>query len=138
MPQNIPNKFVIDLTPQKAVGVGIPFSGGGDAVFNSNYTTKDQIKSNLINFLLTNDGERVFQPNYGGNVSSYLFEQITPSSIDFLKKRIEDDIKTYFPLVEIKDFEIIDDSNYNTIQVIISYNIVNFGIEDQINLNFQK
>ena len=39
-PQQI---FPIDVNPNKAVGVDIPFNGS--AVFKSNYLTKDAIKS---------------------------------------------------------------------------------------------
>ena len=42
----------IDLQPRKAVGVSLPFSG--KAVFNSTFQTKDAIKTNLINYFLTN------------------------------------------------------------------------------------
>ena len=52
----ISSKFPVDTLPDVAVGVSIPFSG--KAVFNQTYLTKDQIKSNLINFFLTNKGER--------------------------------------------------------------------------------
>jgi hypothetical protein len=38
----------IDLNPNLAVGVNLPFKGS--AVFISNYQTKDAIKNNLINF----------------------------------------------------------------------------------------
>ena len=44
----------IDFDASVAVGVNIPFSG--NAVFISNYQTKDAIKNNLINFFLTNPG----------------------------------------------------------------------------------
>jgi hypothetical protein len=33
-------------------------------VFNNTYSTKDQVKSNLINLLLTDKGERVIDGNY--------------------------------------------------------------------------
>ena len=40
--------FPIDFNKSAAVGVNIPFSAPG--VFQPNYTTKDAIKSNLINY----------------------------------------------------------------------------------------
>ena len=40
--------FPIDTKPSVAVGISIPFNG--DAVFNSTYTTKDAVKSNILNF----------------------------------------------------------------------------------------
>ena len=51
MAQRIANKFPLDTQARKAIGVAIPFTNR--AVFTSNYTTKDQIKSNLINYLYT-------------------------------------------------------------------------------------
>ena len=50
-PLDLPTKCKV------AVGVTLPFDG--PAVFNSSYTTKVQVKSNLINLLLTNPGERL-------------------------------------------------------------------------------
>ena len=44
----IKNKFPIDLNKRKAIGFSLPFNGPG--VFNPTYTTRDQLKSNLINF----------------------------------------------------------------------------------------
>ena len=74
MAQVIANKFPLDLNARKAIGVSIPFSA--KAVFNSTYTTKDQIKSNLINYFLTNKGERIMQPNFGSNLRAFVFEQL--------------------------------------------------------------
>ena len=40
----------LDLNPSTGVGVALPFNGPG--VFNTNYTTQNQTKSNLINLVL--------------------------------------------------------------------------------------
>jgi len=42
----------LDLQKNIAIGVSLPFN----KPFTSTYTTKDQIKSNLINLLLTSRG----------------------------------------------------------------------------------
>jgi hypothetical protein len=46
----IPNRFTVDIDARQAIGVSIPFSS--PSVFNQTFTTADQIKSNLINYLL--------------------------------------------------------------------------------------
>ena len=61
MARIIQSRFPIDLTPSVAVGYGFPLNG--DAVFVPTFTTREQTKANLINYLLTNKGERVFRPN---------------------------------------------------------------------------
>ena len=49
-------QFPNDTRPRVGIGVNIPFNEGG--VFTPNYTTADSIKNNLINYFLTNPGER--------------------------------------------------------------------------------
>ena len=135
MAHRIYNKFPVDLQPRKVVGFSIPFSG--PAVFNYTYTTKDQIKSNLINYFLTNKGERIFNPSFGANLRSRLFEQITTGNVSLLQKQIEDDLKIFFPLVKLQKLEIKTDIDNNFYNVILTYNVINFGISDTININVQ-
>jgi len=134
MAYRVPNIFPIDTKARKAVGVSIPFLEPW--VFTSTYTTKDAIKSNLINYFLTNRNERVFNTSFGGNLRAFIFEQITNQNIDALKEQIESDLKRYFSLIQIRNLEILTAEDYNTIQVILTYSVINFGIEDQINLTF--
>ncbi len=75
MAQIIANKNPIDSQLRRAVGFGFPING--PAVFVPTYQTRDQIKSNLINFLLTNKGERVFNPNFGADLRNLLFEDVS-------------------------------------------------------------
>jgi hypothetical protein len=52
-----------------AIGVSLPFGVcGTDQLFNQTYSTKDQTKSNLINLLLTNKGERILNPEFGSDL----------------------------------------------------------------------
>ena len=78
MAYKIPNKNPIDIGSRVAIGVSIPFNQ--PSVFNQTYTTNDQIKSNLINYVLTNRGERPLNPNFGLSLQEKLFENITPVS----------------------------------------------------------
>jgi len=134
MAYRVANQFPIDTKARKAVGVAVPFSQPW--VFTSTYTTKDAIKSNLINYFLTNRNERVFNPSFGGNLRAFIFEQITNQTTDALKEQIQSDLQRYFSLIQIRNLEILAAEDYNTVQVILTYSVINFGIEDQINLTF--
>lgn len=132
----IGRKYPIDTQPAKAVGVALPFNNA--AVFTSNYTTKSQLNSNIINFFLTNKGERVFYPNYGGNLRATLFEQITSNNLDALKSQIENDLTVNFPEVRVAEVEVLGSEDLNTIQVNITYTVAISGETDTVSLNFNQ
>ncbi len=136
MAYRIANKFPIDTKAGKAVGVSIPFSAPW--VFTSTFQTKDAIRTNLVNFFLTNNNERVFRPSFGGNLRTFIFESITRGTTESIKESIQDDVTRYFPQVLIRDIEILSSEDFNTINVILSYEVVNFGINDELNLTFEQ
>lgn len=125
----------IDLKPQVAVGVSIPFNG--PAVFNSTYTTKEQLKSNLINFFLTGRNERVF--NFiGADLRKILFEQITDGEIDTLKETIESQTRRTFPNVQIDNIEVLTNPDENSIFISVKYSVPNLNITDELQINFEN
>ena len=135
MARIIQSQFPIDLTPSVAVGYGFPLNG--DAVFVPTFTTREQTKANIINYLLTNKGERVFRPMFGGDLRNLLFENILESTQDDLLIIIQNDITRYFPTVVVKELKFENQEDRNEINFILTYQIENFGIEDLINIELQ-
>ena len=135
MARIIQSQFPIDLTPSVAVGYGFPLNG--DAVFVPTFTTREQTKANIINYLLTNKGERVFRPMFGGDLRNLLFENILESTQDDLLIMIQNDITRYFPTVVVKELKFENQEDRNEINFILTYQIENFGIEDLINIELQ-
>lgn len=123
----------IDLFPNIAVGVSVPFNG--PAVFNSTYTTQDQIKSNLINYFSTNKGERVFNPSFGSGIRSQVFEQISKGTISNIEAILKNDLQIYFPSVVVQDLTVLGYEDSNRLDIILKYSIQDLGINDQITLN---
>ena len=82
MAYNLKQINVLDLRPSTGIGVALPFNT--PAVFQTVYTTKEQLKYNIINYLLTNNRERLYNPNFGANIRSLLFEQISVDTFDTL------------------------------------------------------
>jgi len=121
---NIP---AFDQYPTVGIGLSVPFqstaTSGSDSIFNINYTTAEQVKYNLINYFLTSKGERVFNPSFGSNVQSFLFEQNDPSSLEILKKSIEEDINLVFSVIELKEVKIIADEDYYSVTIQIFYSV---------------
>lgn len=135
MARLIQSKNPIDLQPSRAVGFGFPLNG--DAVFVPTYTTREQTKANLLNYLLTNKGERVFRSNFGANLRALLFENIIDASIDDLESRIQSDISFFFPNVIVKELQFNNEPDRNEINFTLTYEIANLGITDNLNILIQ-
>ena len=135
MAQIIANKNPIDSQPRKAVGFGFPING--NAVFVPTFTTKDQIKANLVNFLLTNKGERVFRPNYGADLRNQVFELLESDSLDNLEIIISEHIQNQFPTVEVKEIKFDPQPDNNTLFFSLTYTVVLLGFEETVNILLQ-
>tara|TARA_R110002153_G_scaffold91356_1_gene222689 strand:+ start:79 stop:486 length:408 start_codon:yes stop_codon:yes gene_type:complete len=135
MARIIQSKFPIDLTPSVAVGFGFPLNG--DAVFVPTYNTRDQIKANMVNYLLTNKGERIFKPRFGADLRNLLFDNILDITTDDLQSTIQNELSVYFPNVEVKEIQFNNQPDNNAVNFTLTYQIVNFGIEDSINILLQ-
>jgi phage baseplate assembly protein W len=130
----IPNRDPRDINARQAIGISIPFSS--PSVFTQTFTTSDQIKSNLINYFLTNRGERVLNPNYGGNLRNTLFEQTSDETLSQLKSRIVNDLKNYFPRVNVVNLTISSIPDQNLINIKLFYNVFNSN-EQELNINIE-
>jgi phage baseplate assembly protein W len=124
----------VDFDASVAVGVNLPFSG--PAVFISNYQTKDATKNNLINFFLTNPGERPLNPLFGAGLRGFIFEQITEDNLNFLREDINDKISIYFPNIIINDLLVTGQSDTNQITVTLKYTVLNTSINDTLEIQF--
>ena len=124
--------YPIDLNNSKAVGVDIPFNG--PAVFKSNYLTKDAIKNNLINFFLTNPGERYLNPTFGGGLRAFIFEQITANNLDFLREDINAKLAVYFPNLIVNDLIVTGQVDTNQVTVTLNYSVANTNISDTLEI----
>jgi uncharacterized protein len=125
----------IDLQPRVAIGISLPFNGSTG--FNSTYTTADQLKTNILSFLLTNRGERLFQPSFGASLRNFIFEQIAVNTIEDLREIFNAKIEQQFPRVRVFDTVINSDPDRNTINISFTYRVTQTNIEDNISITFE-
>ena len=140
----------LDLQGNIAIGVSLPFgqsdvssydyvaSGSitGPRVFKSTYSTADQIKSNLINLLLTNKGERLFNPEFGADLKLALFEQINDSTLATIRNLITTNVNMFIPEITVSNINIAVEEESNKISIVIQYKINLSGTADQITVEF--
>ena len=104
------------------VGIEFPLAHSQEGFFRRTKTLRQQVKSNIKNLLLTEKGERVFQPNFGSNLKSLLFEQITPESLESVENDIRESLSTWLPYVNVNSLVVVqDDRNRNQVLTSLDY-----------------
>ena len=124
-----------DVGQPKGIGINVLFNNE-TSVFNQTFTTKEQVKSNLINFVLTNKGERMFDPTFGGDLRASLFEP--DITFDTIAARLESEIYAYVPNIIIKKITVKKFSDQNVVNIIIDYSINNQDDNLVINVSTQE
>ena len=113
-----------DKNPDKFVGLTFPLDLTAFSTFEQSKNLLQQTKSNLRNLLLTTKGERVFQPEFGSDLTRLIFEQYTPDLEDRIEVAITDAIERWLPYVIVNDIIVrSDERNQNAVLVQLEYTI---------------
>jgi len=128
-------KDPVENINRRGLGVKLPFNG--TAVFNSTYTSKEAIKTNILNYFLTGRGERVLNPDFGFDLRSKIFEFIDQDSLDTLRKEVRNKMNIFFPRVKIITLEVSGTPDENLITFFLKYSVEQTDIEDEINITFE-
>jgi len=120
----------LDLKKNIAIGVMLPL--GGNPMFKSSYTTEEQALSNLKNLVLTRKGERPFQPLFGTDVYSLLFENIETNLTDTLSESLRNDIAFWLPYIIIDSVNVSPQEDYNRVDISLSVRVTENGANTPI------
>jgi phage baseplate assembly protein W len=125
----------INLNKNVTIGIGLPFNA--PSAFRSTYSFKDQLKYNLVNLLLTNKGERIFNPNFGTNIRRQLFNQIEEGTYNVLIDDIRNTIELYIPQITIEKLEAVPSYDQHIITINLTYRINISNEKDTITINLE-
>lgn len=88
-------------------------------------TNENSVKSSIINLLLTNRGDRLFDRSIGSDIRSLLFENFSPSTEEVLADLIKTTISNYEPRAIVNDVYVLSDDDSHTITATIVFNVIN-------------
>jgi len=86
----------------------------------------DAVKASVRNLVVTNFGERPFQPNIGSNLRGLLFEPADVFTIFALRQAITDVLLRHEPRVDDIVVQIEDNSDYNRYDVTLAFRVITF------------
>jgi len=126
------------MTKRQGISPKLPLSYDlEDGPYRLNKTLGEAIKQNYKNIILTSPGERVMMPHFGVGLYNYLFENMDGDTFDDLASKIQEQTRLYAPDVNLISVDFItsdEDRNLslNEVQVIIKYNTIPYGEEDEL------
>ncbi len=130
------NRRISPLDINKNVTIGVAFPLDNVNMFKGTQTLKEQVKSNLINLLLTEPGERVNEPNFGVGLKNLLFEPNL--DVEILKEKINTQIEFYIPTISLSSVDVNSIEDEYKLFIVISYSFNLDGSSDAIQLNFNS
>lgn len=125
---NIYDKDVLEksIPTPKPIGIKTPLQmNNNDNLFKMHYSLEDQVKDNLRNLIMTNNGERLGRYDYGANILPLVFELGSESADTTAMLRIKRAVSKYMPFVDLSGFATEINRNENKeaakVEIYITY-----------------
>jgi len=104
----------------------------------STVTNEEAIKQSVKNIVLTEPGEKLFNPRFGSKVARLLFEPLDPFLVDSLQSEILNTIRNYERRVIVTNLECVPDYDNNSIDVTLEYQIVGLPSTQTVQFVLQR
>jgi phage baseplate assembly protein W len=101
-------------------------------------TNEQAVKQSIKNLVLTNIGERLYQPKIGSDVLKSLFEPNSPYNFLVLKNNIEACIKYYEPRAKAVEIKVYPSDCECFIYVDIVFYVINNSTQQTVNLTLKR
>ena len=94
------------------------------------------VKQAVLNLLLTNKGERVYDSDYGSNIRTYLFEPLDFGTAGSIKDSIIRTIKNYEPRVSVETCIVEPNFDANGFDVQLDFQVLSRADIPSISIEF--
>src|ERR1035437_9920293 len=111
--------------PKQYINIQYPFHDSPEGFFlNLNATNETAIKSDIMHLILTQKGERLYNPDFGTNLLKFVFDQDDVYTQSQIKDEITTVISKYLPKVKINNITFEDSTtNDHLLDVTVHYSI---------------
>ena len=128
------------MSSKHGISVKLPLTyNSSDGPYTLNKKTKEAVRQNFKNLVLTAPGERVMDPQFGVGLRNFLFEQMNDTLFTKISERIREQIRSYMPFVFVEHItfdtmETQEGIGPNEVQVNVQYNILPLDAEDTLSI----
>lgn len=116
-----------------------------NSYFLSNQVTKDALTSDLLLLLLTQQGERYYESDYGCDLLQYIFEPNDSQTSSDVEASIKTMVSKYIPSLTVNSVTFFQETDENgftipdsqlDVKVLFTYSEDVFSEQGQLNLTF--
>ena len=117
-----------------------------DLDFSRNAVTNDvnivedviAVKRALKNLVQTNFYERPFHPELGCGVRQLLFENFTPLTAIYMRRKIEEVLSNYEPRASLSSIQVNEQMDRNAIDVVVNFYVLNLPNPVSVTTTLQR
>ena len=104
----------------------------------SKVSNEKSINQSIKNLILTNQGERLFQPNIGSDIMTMLFEPNYRDYFDQIIMLVKNTIDVNEPRANLLDVQINSPVDEHTVEITLIYQVINKPDEISLTLVFKR
>lgn len=86
---------------------------------------EDSVKDALRNLMLTEKGERLFQPTIGSDIRKSLFDNMTPATVKLIEQNVRNTINNFEPRVTVIDVVVTPEYDNYRVKIDITFYVRN-------------
>lgn len=96
------------------------------------------VSRSIRNLMLTNTGERLYQPDVGSGIRAFLFEPISEVTSIALRGAIEYTIRSHEPRARVLRVSVVTQEERNAYGVTVVYMLINKSDPISVNVTLQR
>ena len=96
------------------------------------------VKRGIKNILLTENTERLFQPDVGSGLKGLLFEQMSDITAQLLEDEVRSAIDAWEERADLLEIIVTPDEEYNRYRVAVTFRIINQLEEQTLEVYLQR
>jgi phage baseplate assembly protein W len=102
------------------------------------YTNENAVSKSIRNLMLTNRGERLYQPDIGTDINRMLFEPMSDGISELLSTYITNTINVYEPRAKVLNTKTVPDFDNNLYSVYITFMVINKQEPITVNISLRR
>lgn len=96
------------------------------------------VKQSVRNLLMTNNGEKPFNPRFGGNLNSYLFSLSEDMDNIEIENAVMLAIDAHEPRAAVRGVQVLLNENFNSMHILVQFQVVNTLEIAQLNIELTR